>query len=180
MVVNSGLFGQPGRAGAAGPGRPPKERSISNSLEKAFKQARGEDSTAVQRIADRVVKALETGWMDYDKPEGIILDDLMPKDDATEDDGGKKKQRNRKAMRIQEIDANLYSVFLGPDAWIDLFKFVVNHTDGPVRAEQESGEGITVIWNMPLVQIPQELMQQIPQSDRLLLPEIPQDQNENS
>jgi hypothetical protein len=166
-MTNPGHFGQPGRNVYISPGRPPKERSVSAALENSFKGVRG-DASRIAVIAERVTRALETGWMEYDLPPGINIGDLTPKDNEGEDDKKKKKQL---PMRIQAVDADTYAVFLGPDSWMDLFKFVVNHTDGPVRVENEIGDGMVINWNLQLVQIPQEMLKQIPDSGTVMLPE---------
>lgn len=172
-MPNSGQFGQPGRNVYISPGRPPKERSISKALEKSFNQAKGE-ATRMDVIAERVTAALETGWMIYDRPAGVSFEELLESTQNDEEDG-KRSKKSRMATRIQIIDENTYAVFLGPDSWMDLWKFTATHTDGPVRVENDFGEGIHVTWNIPLVPIPSELMAQLPQqeSDPLLLPENP-------
>lgn len=176
-MANSGQFGQPGRNVYISPGRPPKERSISNALEKSLKEFRG-DAARINLIADRVASALETGWMIYDRPPGVSFGDLLEWMQNDEDDG-KRRKKSVMATRIQILDEDTYAVFLGPDSWMDLFKFVTTHTDGPVRVENDFGEGIHVSWNIPLVPIPSELMEQLPQqeSDPQLLPLNPIDES---
>lgn len=168
-MPNSGQFGQPGRSVYISPGRPAKERYISTALDKSFRRARG-DVSRMEVIADRIAQALETGWLLYDRPEGVSFGDLL------ESYENEDKKKSKMATRIQIVDADTYAVFMGPDIWLDLFKFVTNHTDGPVRVEEDKHEGIQVIWNMPLEQIPSELMEQLPQSDPLSMLPAPSEE----
>ena len=167
-MANSGQFGQPGRNVYISPGRPAKERYISTALDKSFKRARG-DVSRMEVIADRIATALETGWLVYDRPEGVSFGELL-------ESNAEENKKSKMATRIQIVDANTYAVFMGPETWLDLFKFVANHTDGPVRVEEEKHEGIQVIWNMPLREIPSELLEQIPQSDQLSLLPAPSEE----